>query len=294
MEKIENKDNLNIELIKDFEIYLENKFKEPHKKCRHEKHVSYPDRFSVSDEQISWSTPYPEYNPSYFLHDDVINNDITICENGWADPEDITKINHKLKSLEGEIKFNELNQPINPKGRTGIKGRGLLGKWGPNLAVDAVITRINKDSGLLEVILIERSDNGEPAFPGGMVDGNELTKESRERELEEECKLKMDLSNADEFFSGYIDDFRNTDNAWIEGVAGHLHLDEKNSENVIPIGSDDAKTAKWVALDNKIIDRLTANINLVALKMILKFYKKNTMPNSTKTQLEDIFKQYLK
>ena len=31
--------------------------------------------------------------------------------------------------------------PFNPRGRTGLKGRGNLGRWGPNKAVDSVVTR---------------------------------------------------------------------------------------------------------------------------------------------------------
>lgn len=31
--------------------------------------------------------------------------------------------------------------PVNPKGRTGLVGRGSLGHWGPNKAVDPVVTR---------------------------------------------------------------------------------------------------------------------------------------------------------
>ena len=29
----------------------------------------------------------------------------------------------------------------NPVGRTGLKGRGTLGKWGPNHAADPIVTR---------------------------------------------------------------------------------------------------------------------------------------------------------
>lgn len=32
-------------------------------------------------------------------------------------------------------------KPINIVGRTGISGRGQLGKWGPNHAADPVVTR---------------------------------------------------------------------------------------------------------------------------------------------------------
>lgn len=32
-------------------------------------------------------------------------------------------------------------RPINPIGRTGLIGRGVLGKWGPNHAADPIVTR---------------------------------------------------------------------------------------------------------------------------------------------------------
>ena len=31
--------------------------------------------------------------------------------------------------------------PRNPQGRTGMVGRGLLGRWGPNHAADPIVTR---------------------------------------------------------------------------------------------------------------------------------------------------------
>ena len=33
-------------------------------------------------------------------------------------------------------------RPRNPIGRTGITGRGQLGKWGPNHAADPIVTRL--------------------------------------------------------------------------------------------------------------------------------------------------------
>jgi hypothetical protein len=32
--------------------------------------------------------------------------------------------------------------PLNPSGRTGLIGRGLLNFWGPNQAIEAIVTRI--------------------------------------------------------------------------------------------------------------------------------------------------------
>ena len=39
--------------------------------------------------------------------------------------------------------------PCNRVGRTGLCGRGLLGKWGGNHAADPIVTRYHPDSGKL-------------------------------------------------------------------------------------------------------------------------------------------------
>ena len=39
----------------------------------------------------------------------------------------------------------EGGKPRNPRGRTGMTGRGTLGKWGPNQAADPIVTRWNPD-----------------------------------------------------------------------------------------------------------------------------------------------------
>lgn len=64
----------------------------------------------------------------------------------------------------------------NPKGRTGISGRGLLGRYGPNHAADPVVTRWKRDElgkqekkhGLpvLEFVAVLREDTKEWAIPG--------------------------------------------------------------------------------------------------------------------------------
>ena len=75
--------------------------------------------------------------------------------------------------------------PLNIMGRTGLSGRGVLGRWGPNHAADPIVTRwrrsstgdIISDPGsgrpVLEFVSIQRRDTGEWAIPGGMVDPGE-------------------------------------------------------------------------------------------------------------------------
>jgi ABC-type nickel/cobalt efflux system permease component RcnA len=45
---------------------------------------------------------------------------------------------HYQMNRETEIQYDDHGLPVNPFGRTGLRGRGLLGKWGPNLAQDQV------------------------------------------------------------------------------------------------------------------------------------------------------------
>ena len=64
----------------------------------------------------------------------------------------------------------------NPLGRTGIVGRGLLGRWGPNHAADPVVSRWKRDGSrgkvlcsgkpVLEFVVIKRRDTGTWAIPG--------------------------------------------------------------------------------------------------------------------------------
>jgi ADP-ribose pyrophosphatase len=53
------------------------------------------------------------------------------------------------------VKFDEATgAPLNPYGRTGLTGRGLLGKWGPNHAADPIVTRWEPLTGHLQVLAI--------------------------------------------------------------------------------------------------------------------------------------------
>ncbi len=72
----------------------------------------------------------------------------------------------------------EDHRPLNPQGRTGLSGRGVLGRWGPNHAADPIVTRWKRDAagdielspetgrGVLEFVSIERKDDGGWAIPG--------------------------------------------------------------------------------------------------------------------------------
>jgi len=70
--------------------------------------------------------------------------------------------------------FNNAGIPVNPYIKTGLSGRGILGRFGPNHAVDIGAFRVMPDcSGdlALHILAINRKDaDDKPAFCGGFVE----------------------------------------------------------------------------------------------------------------------------
>jgi ADP-ribose pyrophosphatase len=239
-----------------------------HRKSRMQKHASYPSRFWVADEVVSWQIYFPGYQPVEY------NAPIVLDENTpWADPHEIARVTHSFFSFMGEIHFNQKGIPLNPVGRTGISGRGVLGKWGANFAVDAIITTIDQENNFL-VLAITRKDTGETAFPGGMVDQGEDVFKTRNRELAEELSVKEDDLAKPLYESivseGYVDDPRNTDNAWLETTAIHTHLAFDVADKMVLKAGDDAADFSWIKISKVTIPRFYANHGLTLMKALKK------------------------
>lgn len=126
---------------------------------------------------------------------------------------------------------------------------------------------------ILQFCAIQRKDNGQWAIPGGMVDPGEQITETLRREFLEEALNSLELSEEDyqknkkliqKFFEtgevmykGYVDDPRNTDNAWMETVAVNFHDDKGESVGKFDLkAGDDAQNVKWLDVDK--------NLNLYA------------------------------
>lgn len=236
-----------------------------HQKCRNVEIpylASQVHRSLVPDDFVKWSRDWPEYDPPVYT-DKKVNGQV------WADPEIGTK---NFKPIWNEIdgKINRVSYvcqytfdkntlwPTNPIGRTGLAGRGVLGRWGPNHAADPIVSRIS-DDGYLEFVAIQRRDNEEWAIPGGMVDAGEHVSQTLQREFAEEAmngvidkeSLKELWSAGKELYRGYVDDPRNTDNAWMETVVYNFHDSKGLLKNVALQAGDDAKALRWVRVDSK-------------------------------------------
>ena len=146
-----------------------------------------------------------------------------------------------------ELQLCPEGRPLNPHGRTGLRGRGRLYQWGPNHAADPLVSRVSTASAStsspdlepeLEIVVIRRGDTGAWALPGGMVDSGEAPQRTARREFGEEamahaepamrqrCERMLDrvfgegdgataaaAAEVQRVYAGYIDDPRNTDNA---------------------------------------------------------------------------------
>jgi len=244
------------------------------------------DRFKVSDELVKWDKPFKDYKPVQYTASNILKDKPFWADPDVADKEAFAKI--KFNQVDGStdrVSFVEKYQvvdglPRNPIGRTGITGRGMLGKWGPNHAADPIVTRWKRDGKgaivhhtgeskkpILEFVSIQRGDTKEWAIPGGMVDANEEVSLTLKREFNEEALNSLDSSqkeqtkkdiqkvfqNGEVVFKGYVDDPRNTDNAWMETVACNFHDEDGTTVGRIPLNAgDDAHAVQWLAIDKPI------------------------------------------
>nr|XP_057906065.1 ADP-ribose pyrophosphatase, mitochondrial [Doryrhamphus excisus] len=248
----------------------------PHRKSRCPEYPgSQIKRFPVNDAQVDWSHSVQGYDPVNYTHPP------------WADPEigtfspQFNTVDGAVdrRSFEGSYKVED-GKPLNPHGRTGLTGRGLLGRWGPNHAADPIVTRWKVDAKgekilhpdskkpILQFVSIKRKDCGEWAIPGGMVDPGEQVSLTLQREFSEEALNSLAVAPSErenireritqlfksagyQVFKGYVDDPRNTDNAWMETVAVNFHDENGNSVSELPLqAGDDAGQVQWVDVDS--------------------------------------------
>lgn len=248
---------------------------------------AYPARTPVPDNKLDWDTAWPEYAPKDFTLERTIQRS--------PDNADAKKIPDLAKRVShaGPMRLDPASgRPLNPRGRTGLAGRGKLYRWGPNQAADPIVSRVAPDSASsssssssssspsLEIVVIKRGDTGAWALPGGMVDSGEQAEAAAKREFGEEAlgiQPEKEGSKAEQtekdrqskaravldkifppsaaktdaverVYAGYIDDPRNTDNAWMESCVFHAHLSAADAAALTPLlqAGDDAKEVRWM------------------------------------------------
>jgi ADP-ribose pyrophosphatase len=252
--------------------------------------------------------------PVYFTSPIVVKN-IRTSKNpqGWADPfwcdmtdteknvfiSSFNYLNLSPTYLVPSHKDYGYNGPINPAGRTGMIGRGLLGKYGPNYAADPIVTRFK--NGVLEMAAISRDDVHQWAIPGGMVERGDTVSKTLLKEFSEEAlgdslygrdnndpeyvskidQVRKDIeklfSNGTTVYKGWVDDPRNTDWAWMETTAVHFHIEDDSVLHDIELRpASDAEGVKWYKLDSiEAFDKLYASHGTMVQKAIRKMAEKD-------------------
>ncbi len=230
---------------------------------------NYPNRCPVLPHQQEWAREHADYQPIEYKASWLAGQDRTINPNGYADPALVSKeeflsriLSGDMQSFEGPISHDlQTGRPLCPLGRTGLTGRGNLGKWGPNHAADAMVTRVS-DSGEMELLIVQRP-SGKWAVPGGFVDKGEEPLTTALRELGEETGMWQPGAPAKPIYAGIVRDPRTTDHAWIETSAFHLHLSPGSDaavQELIPetVGGKPC-AVRWAAINRELLDSLYAN-----------------------------------
>ncbi|XP_032880095.1 transient receptor potential cation channel subfamily M member 2 [Amblyraja radiata] len=203
----------------------------------------YPDsnieRFPVPDEMVPWQVKFTEYNPPSYTAERPDENRLTRKTAPLADcldsglDGDTAIVNESLQ--------NRVNPDhVNPVGRTGLTGKGSLHSFGCNLMMEPIITRFHRNSdnsvvvkgskNVLELLVVQYP--GEDwTLPAGILNpGQKFPKKLKLILNAKMMSMFQNLQNeALKIYRGYVDDPRNTDDAWIETEVLNFHLNEGNS-----------------------------------------------------------------
>jgi ADP-ribose pyrophosphatase len=226
-----------------------------HLRIRAERPPSYPPRQRISIDEAPWMLDCESYDPEYHVDASVLDNDRTMVDGGWADPESFGEIRDLPRITEAKYK-GEDGKPLNPRGRTGLVGRGLLGLWGANLSVQVLVGRPNPDSGSAEVLLGGTEEASLLELPKGFVLPDESTAKAIRRVLAQEAGWDPGNEEARLVSEGYTYDSRQTDNAWVESQA--LLLVPKEAPTLLSAGGA-FDEIRWRPLDAEFVNRLPAD-----------------------------------
>uniref|UniRef100_A0A2K5M7H7 Transient receptor potential cation channel subfamily M member 2 n=1 Tax=Cercocebus atys TaxID=9531 RepID=A0A2K5M7H7_CERAT len=223
------------------------------------RHLLYPNcpitRFPVPNEKVPWETEFLIYDPPFYT----------------AERKDAAAMDPM-----GE----------NPMGRTGLRGRGSLSCFGPNHTLYPMVTRWrrNEDGAIcrksikkmLEVLVVKLPLSEHWALPGGSREPGETLPRKLKRILRQEHWLSFEnlLTRGMEVYKGYMDDPRNTDNAWIETVAISVHFQDQNDAELNRLNSnlhacDSGASIRWQVVDRRI--PLYANHKTLLQKVAAEF-----------------------
>ena len=225
-----------------------------HLKIRGERPPSYPARQRVSLDQALWSVECDEYDPPYHVDPAVLANDRTRVADGWADPEADRSGAGGLTT--GDATSAEARKPfLNPRGRTGLGGRGLLGRWGANPSASVVVSRLNSETGDVEILLGKKPGRVNLSLPRGFVLPGESAAEAAVRIVADETGVDVGDRDGDVLVDDYYYDARQTDHAWVEST-GFLWHNRDEFREVSPDVTETFEQIDWWPMTSSTVNEI--------------------------------------
>ncbi|XP_067153500.1 ADP-ribose pyrophosphatase, mitochondrial isoform X2 [Apteryx mantelli] len=219
------------------------------------------ERSQVPEDKVDWLTEWKDYNPVEYTSVSVLAGP------KWADPQ--------LSDKNFSPTFNERDGEVERRSLNGLyvveNGRP---RWKRDRSGNKIAHPVTGKN-ILQFVAIKRRDCGEWAIPGGMVDPGEKISATLKREFGEEALNSLQKSPKEKeelekqlhrlfsqepfvVYRGYVDDPRNTDNAWMETEAVNYHDESGETMDNLPLeAGDDAGKVKWVDISEKL--KLYAN-----------------------------------
>ncbi|KAL5271968.1 hypothetical protein ACHWQZ_G000234 [Mnemiopsis leidyi] len=244
-------------------------------------------RTPILDNQVPWKVSWPDYLPVDYTKDRPEDINLHHHDDRTLSVSLIKSFNKQKdginrKSYLGVYDLDPQGRPLNPRGRTGLTGRGNLKRWGPNHQGDVIVSRWqmdktgkpvhHPDDGRQILEFVATRKQGQWAIPGGRIIEGEKLVDTLEREFSEEALGSLDMTEEKRkecmamvekhfglginVYKGYVDDPSNTDNAWYETTALNYHDSDGSSFANFPLDqlgtTEDNKRARWITLDHNI------------------------------------------
>jgi len=218
-----------------------------HLKIRSEKPDDYPERQRIQIDYTNWQVPCPEYSPPFYFS--VSKKNISNEELVEIDPEDDWEYN-KIVDWSSEALKSEEGKPLNPRGRTGIVGRGHFWYWGSNPMLFLLPVRYIKNERVFELLAPTNTEANE-------IVNFHYRKEDNDEKVFRRVLEKIQY-NTEELIpvtihKGYLYDYRQTDNSWVDALS-YLLISDFDQR---PDDKESRTKYEWKRINPEMINRLS-------------------------------------
>lgn len=231
-------------------------------------------RYPVPDNKVDFKVEFPMYKPVDYTSSSALSDNLDFKKTDKMTFNDFDQVRNFDRRSRVVDRYDIVGGfPLNPKGRTGMRMRGVLKRWGPNPLYKLLLTRWGKPctdatpSSLkplrfLEFFSVPAPDGSdknsipELMYPRSCILPTEcLNQYFKVIEAITYKKLLSWLENPhDEEVTEafYFDDPRNTDNAWIEYTCQPFHDQDGTlfKDEHLNLTQEEASTCFWKQIDN--------------------------------------------